>query len=61
MKLQPRQQTITIQILPNISKSKSKRTMKFDQLVEYNREIFFFKNHAGNQAGRLLSNSIRAI
>ena len=45
MKLQPRQQTITIQILPNISKSKSKRTMKFDQLVEYNqRNIFLQKS-----------------
>ena len=45
MKLQPHSQTIAIQILPNISKSKSKRTMKFDQLVEYNqRNIFLQKS-----------------
>ena len=29
--------------------------MKSGQLIEYNNEIFFFKNHAGNEAGRLVS------
>ena len=29
--------------------------MKSVQLIEYNRKIFFFKNHAGNWAGRLVS------
>ena len=30
--------------------------MKFGQLIEYNkRNIFFFKNHAENEAGRLVS------
>ena len=33
---QPGQQTITIHILPNISKSKGNQTMKFSQLIEYN-------------------------
>ena len=28
--------------------------MKFGQLKEYNK-IFFFKNHAGNETGRLVS------
>ena len=27
--------------------------MKFDQLREYNMVIFFFKNYAENEAGRL--------
>ena len=35
------QQIITIQILPNISKSKDNQTMKFGQLLEYDmRNIF---------------------
>ena len=28
--------------------------MKFGQLIELKREIFFFKNHAENVAGRLV-------
>ena len=28
--------------------------MKFGQVKEYKREIFFFKNHAENEAGRLV-------
>ena len=28
--------------------------MKFGQLVEYNKEIFFFKNHAENRTGKLI-------
>ena len=28
--------------------------MKFGQLIEYNWEIFFFENHAGIEAGRLV-------
>ena len=30
--------------------------MKFGQFIEYTREIFFFKNHAENKAGRLIPN-----
>ena len=29
--------------------------MKFGQLIEYPREIFFFKNYAENEAGKLVS------
>ena len=32
---QPGLQTIVIHILPNISQSKGKQTMKFGQLIEY--------------------------
>ena len=44
MALQPGQQTISIHILPNISRSKGKLTMKFDQVIQYNlRNIFVEK------------------
>ena len=36
MTLQTWKQTITIHILPNISRSKGNETMKFDQLIDYN-------------------------
>ena len=33
--------------------------MKFGQLIEYNMgNVFFFKNHAENEAGRLVPNLI---
>ena len=28
--------------------------MEFDQLIEYNKKNIFFKNHAENEAGRLV-------
>ena len=40
-------------MLPNISRHKCRQAMKFGQLREYNRNVFF-KNHAENEAGRLL-------
>ena len=43
-------QTIAIHILPNISQSKGNQTMKFDQLIEYDRRDYFFKNYAENEA-----------
>ena len=44
-------QTIAIHILPNISQSKGNQTMKFGQLINYNRNIFLQKL---GQAGRLV-------
>ena len=41
-------------MLPNISQSKCNQTTKFGQLKEYNKGIFFFKNYAENEAGRLV-------
>ena len=38
------QQVITIRILRNISRSKCNQTMKFGQLLGYNREIFVLAN-----------------
>ena len=42
--------TITIHMLPNISRSKGNLTMKFGQLTGN----ICFKNHADNDAGRLV-------
>ena len=35
----------TMQILPNISRSKGNQTMKFDKWIEYNRNIFLEKSY----------------
>ena len=51
MTSQSGQQTITIHILPNISRSKGNLTMKLGQLIEYNK-IFFFKIYAEDESGR---------
>ena len=52
------EQTITIHISPNISRSKDNQTMKFGQLIEYIKKIFFFKNHAESKPGRLVPDLI---
>ena len=39
-------QTITINILPNISRSKDKHVMKFGQLIEYNMRNIFMRNYS---------------
>ena len=55
MTLQPGKQAIAIHILPNISRSKSNRTMKFGQFIEYNVEIFFLKNHTQRLVEKLVT------
>ena len=54
MTSQPSSETITIHILPNISRSKGNETMKFGQLIEYKKRNFFLKNHAEKEAGSLV-------
>ena len=54
MTSQPGLQTIAIHILPNISQSKGNKTMKFGELIEITRGIFFFKNYAENEAESLV-------
>ena len=44
MTSQPGKETITINILPNISRGKGNQTMKFGQSIEYNIRNFFLKN-----------------
>ena len=36
-------QTIVIQTLPNISQIKDNQTMRFGQLIEYNKKIIFLQ------------------
>ena len=48
MTSQPRKQIIRIYILPNISRSKGKQTMKFDQLIEHTMRKIFLKNQSQN-------------
>ena len=59
MTSQAEKQTITIHILPNISRSKGNQTMKFGQLIEYNmRKIFLekpYKKCGGETIPRLFS------
>ena len=43
MTSQPDLQTIAIHILPNISQSKDNQTMKFGQLIEYNKINTYLK------------------
>ena len=43
MTSQPGLQTIAIHILPNISDSKGEQTMKFGQLLEYNKRNIFLQ------------------
>ena len=43
MTSQPGLQTIPIHILPNISQSKGNQTMKFGQLIEYNKRNIFLQ------------------
>ena len=55
MASQPDQQTIAIDIFPNISRSKGNQTTKLGQLIEYNKRNTFLKNYAANEAGETSS------
>ena len=44
MTSKPGQKTITVHILPNISRSKNNQTIKLDQLIEYNKRNIFSRN-----------------
>ena len=46
-------QIITINMLPNISRSKGSQAVKFSEFID--NMIFFFKNHDKNEAKRLIS------
>ena len=43
MTSQPGLQTIATHVLPNISQSKDNQTMKFGQLIEYNKRHIFLQ------------------
>ena len=54
MTAQTGKQTIAIQILPDILRSKDNRSMKFGQLIECNMGNIFLKNHTQNVVEKLL-------
>ena len=45
---------MAIHILSNITRSKDNQTMKLGQVIEYGKELFFFRNITENQAARLV-------
>ena len=47
MKSQPGLQAVAVHILPNISQSKGNQTIKFVQLIEYNKRNIFFQKLLG--------------
>ena len=47
MTSQPGLQTIAVHILPNISQSKGNQTIKFGQLIEYNKRNIFLQKLCG--------------
>ena len=47
MESQPGLQTVSIQISPNISPSKSNQNMTFGQLIEYNKGNIFLQKLSG--------------
>ena len=47
MMSQPGVPTIAIHILPNISQSKGNWTMKFGQIIEYNKKNIFLERLCG--------------
>ena len=55
MTSQPGYQTIAIHILSNIFRIKGNQTMKFSQLVKYNKRNILLQNHSESEAGRLVS------
>ena len=52
---QPGYQTVAIHILPNISRNKSNKTMKFGQLIECNKRNIL-ENHTQNVVEKLIPN-----
>ena len=51
---EPGYETVTIYILPNISRNKGNQTMKLGQLIEYNKKNILFKNDTETEAGILV-------
>ena len=51
---QPGYQTIVIHILPNILRSKGNKTVKFGQLIEYNKRNIFLEKYMQNVVEKLV-------
>ena len=57
MTSQPGKQTISIHILPNISRSKGNQTIKFVQLIKYNMRKIFLENSYTKYGGETIPRS----
>ena len=57
MTSQPGKQTISIHILPNISRSKGNQTIKFVQLIKYNMGKIFLENSYTKCGGETIPRS----
>ena len=57
MTSQPGKQTISIHILPNISRSKGNQTIKFVQLIKYNMRKIFLENSYTKCGGETIPRS----
>ena len=55
MTSQTRLYTITIHVLPNISRSKGSQTMRYGQLVEYNNKNIFLERSFTKCGGEISS------
>ena len=58
MTSQPGQQTIAIQILTNILRTKGNRAMKLGQVIEYSMKNIFFEKLYAKCGGETISRSI---
>ena len=58
MTSQPGLQAIAMHILPNISQSKGNQTMKFGQLIEYNKRNIFLQKLCGKWGRGTSSRSV---
>ena len=58
MTSQPGLQAIAVHILPNISQSKGNQTIKFGQLIEYNKRNNFFQKLCGKRGRETSSRPI---
>ena len=58
MTSQPGSPTIAIHILPNISQSKGNQTMKYGQLIEYNKRNIFLQKFYGKWGRETSSRSL---
>ena len=61
MTSQPGKQIIALHILPNISRSKGSKTMKFGQLIDYNMKKIFVEILCTKYAGETIPRPLSKI
>ena len=61
MTSQPALQTIAIHILPNILQSRCNQTIKFGQLVEYNKRNIFLQKLCGKRGKKTIYRPLKKL